>query len=116
MPPMGEPRPRVPFPLVVLGLIALTAGIAGIRAFASSRGPVEISGRGGAAGGASPSGPPHSTVPTSSASGVTGTNVYAATGIGMFSPAVAGVPPRVYVPNRRPNAEARYHRPVWQFY
>ena len=38
--------------------IALTAGIAGIRAFASSRGPVEIFGRGGAAaGGASPSGP-----------------------------------------------------------
>ena len=44
-----------------------------------------------------------STVPSSSSPSVapiaTVTNVYAGTGVGMFSPGVAGFPPRVYVPD-----------------
>jgi YVTN family beta-propeller protein len=97
---MPKSRRSVPFPAVLLTLVALTATVAAIRA--------QASGTQSPAPGHSPK---DATVSSSelrgfrsSASGQSvpvgaGTNVYAATQSGDFSPAVAGIPERVYVPN-----------------
>lgn len=68
---------------------AAAAGSSGSAASAPASAPSSVVG----------SGPAPSAGSSSSSLGGRATNVYADTGVGMFSPAVAGVPTRVYVPD-----------------
>src|SRR5439155_26454110 len=94
---MPKRRRFVPFPTVLLSLAVLTAAVAGLRAYVFPSAATTVSRSGGTAQAGHLGTRSRSGATTSSKTSAT--NAYAATASGDLSPAVQGIPARVYVPN-----------------
>jgi YVTN family beta-propeller protein len=91
---------RLPFPAVLLSLVAIVVGVTMLRTYVfPASAPTLVRGKARSADAPSSINRFEAQPRRASSSSASSTNVYAATESGKFSPAVEGIPARVYVPN-----------------